>query len=300
MAISRHIKAAVCGLALSLLCHGARAEGMAWWLTDFPPYSNPVDGEPGTGAVDLVLRGVVAAWPELTLHEFRVANTSRIWTSIDAGAEACYTSALRTPQRARQAYLSDVFMLPPIQLIVRKDRLDKIPMNANGEVQFGALIGKQGINGALVAGRAYGTELDAALASKAHGANINFTGATVLGANIFRMIAAGRVDYTLDYDFILAYQMQDSAALNALVTLPIDIANTPLVGSFACPRTPWGKKMIGRIDAIVSRLAQDPRYRDQFERWLTPATKARYAARFDEFYKNLKTRAADSRAGVPP
>ncbi|MBA5608285.1 TIGR02285 family protein [Duganella sp. FT3S] len=267
------------------LAYNAQAQDMDWWLTDFPPYSHPIDGRPGTGAVDQVLRGVVANWPEKTTHQFRIANTARIWTSIDIGTEACYTSALRTPQRDRQAYLSDVFMLPPIQLIVRKDRLTEVPMNSNGEVQFNALIMKRNINGALVAGRAYGTELDAALASNAHGANLKFTGATVLGTNIFKMIAAGRVDYTLDYDFILAYQMMDTSALKTLVTLPIDIANTPLIGSFACPRTPWGKKMIDRIDYIVSQLAQDTHYRDQFDRWLTPATKSRYAAEFDEFYK---------------
>jgi len=111
------------------------------------------------------------------------------------------------------------------------------------------------------------------------------------------MIAAGRVDYTLDYDFILAYQMQDTTALNALVTLPIDIANTLRVGSFTSPRNTWGKKMIKRIDASVCRQAQDARYRDQFERWLTPAVRSRYAARSDKFYKNPKTRAAEGRAG---
>ncbi|WP_255462412.1 TIGR02285 family protein [Rugamonas apoptosis] len=276
----------LCSLVFGLLCHSVRAESMSWWLTDFPPYSIPENGEPGSGAVDLVLHGVMAAWPEKITHQFRIANTSRIWTSIDAGTEACYTSALHTPQRARQAYLSDVFILPPIQLIVRKDRLEQVPMNANGEVQFAALISRRDINGVLVSGRAYGTELDAALAGTPHGENLTFSGSKVLGANLFKMIAAGRADYTLDYDFILAYQMKDAAALDVLTTLPIDVANTPLVGSFACPRTLWGQKMIERIDHIVSQLAQNARYRDQFERWLLPGTKARYAAKFDQFYKS--------------
>ena len=259
---------------------------MSWWLTDFPPYSIPANGEPGIGAVDLVLRGVVAAWPEKMAHQFMVANTSRIWTSIDTGMDACYTSALHTPQRVKEAYLSDVFMLPPMQLVVRKDRLASVPRNANGEVEFAALLARQDIKGILVSGRAYGLALDAVIAGNKHNDHLTFSNAKVLGANIFKMIGAGRVDYTLDYDFVLAYQTKDTATLDALTTLPIDIANVPLVGSFACPRTPWGKKMIERIDHIVSQLAQDAHYRDQFEHWLTPRTKSLYAVKFDDFYKN--------------
>lgn len=282
---SRHTALLAC-LVLGLLCNSVSAASMSWWLTDFPPYSSPENGEPGNGAVDQLLRGVIAAWPGQVDHRFWVANTSRIWTAIDAGTEACYTSALHTPQRLRQAYLSDVFILPPIQLIVRKDRLDKVPMNANGEVQFAALLARHDINGILVSGRAYGTELDAALAGSQHGDHLTFSSAKVLGANLFKMIAAGRADYTLDYDFILSYQTKDAAALKTLTTRPIDIANTPLIGSFACPRTVWGHQMIERIDRIVSQLARDAHYRDQFEQWLNPGTRSHYAARFEQFYRN--------------
>jgi len=104
---------ATLGLLASLHGGGARAaDTMHWLLIDFPPYSMPeaASGRPGDGAVDRLLEQVVAAWPDAAKHAFTVANTRRVWRSIEAGEPACHTGALHRPERERQAYLSDVFM----------------------------------------------------------------------------------------------------------------------------------------------------------------------------------------------
>jgi hypothetical protein len=250
--------AAILGLALALHGSELRAETMRWLLIDFPPYSapQPQSGKPGDGAVDQLLDQVIGAWPETVKHEFSVANTRRIWQSLSEGEPGCYTGALHTPERERQAYLSDVFMLPPIQLVVRRASLGKIPRN---------------------------------------GSNLSYAHGDKLGANIFKMIAFGRADYTLDYDFVLAQQQREDPQLDGLVVVPVDVARQPLVSSFACPRTPWGRIMIERIDKIVRQLARDPHYRDQLEHRLTPDTRQFFQKDFDEFYRTLPVRSGDAR-----
>lgn len=273
-------------LTLWLFGSPARADTLQWLLIDFPPYSMPKPGGPESGAVDELLKRIVAAWPEKVTHEFVVANTARIWHSLVAGEQVCYTGALHTPERAKQAYLSDVFILPPIQLIVRRDSLDRVPMDAGHLVKLSDLIAQRNLQGVLVSGRSYGAALDAVVSGSSPDSSLSFSPGAQLGANIFEMIARGRADYTLDYDFVLAQHQRNSSSLGQLVALPINGAQAPLIGSFACPRTPWGRAKIKIIDRIVGQLVLDPHYRDQFERWLTPATKVYYAPAFDNFYKD--------------
>lgn len=261
----------------------ARAgEVMTWLMPDFAPASIPVAGKPGQGVADQAVKFVVARWPQAE-HRFLYANASRTWEMLARGEQACFAAALRTPDRERVAYFSNANRLPPPSLVVRRDALASVPLNSAGEVNLAALLAQRTLRGLVVEKRSYGTLVDKAIAQRPAHSALHTTATGSYGKNIFRMIAAGRTDYTLDYDFAFAYELAQTPELSALATVPIAGSGAPVTAGFACPRTAWGRAAIVRIDRILGTPEGAAALVRAQSSWQTESSRRRYAADMAEF-----------------
>ena len=275
-------------MVLCGVCALASAQTVTWILQDFPPAyirgnANPV--ELGSGFQDATIRLLMSLWPEVN-HKFVFANSKRTWMILGDKSESCFVGALQTPEREKLAYFTPVAVLPPLQIVVRKDVADKVPLNANGEVLLADLLASSTLKGILVAKRSYAPLVDDAIANRPHADAVSFVQVGNLGTSIPRMLASKRGDYSIEYDFTLNYQRKISyPELEELVTLPIAASTRFVTWNVVCPRSPWGQKTIRHIDSILTQPGVAQSIRGYITPWLSMANVERYKEDMNAFVR---------------
>ncbi|MFC0169699.1 TIGR02285 family protein [Pseudoduganella danionis] len=256
---------------------------MTWLMTDLPPASIRVAGLPSDGITDQQIAYIRAHWPEVE-HRVAYANLKRSWALLEAGQQACYSFTLITPQRLERAYIVPTSVLPPPQLIFRRDALPSLPLNAQHEVDLERLLAQRQLRGLLSEKRSFGLTIDHALQQRSAQALLEVTPVGSLGENIFARLLVNRTDYTIDYDFVYAYYLKRDPMLRELLTLPIAGNAAPIRVGFACPRTAWGKATALKISSILATREGVQMLRQSTERWLSPESRQRYSDALEAFY----------------
>jgi uncharacterized protein (TIGR02285 family) len=257
-------------------------EVMTWLMPDFPPAAIPVNGKPSNGIADQAVNFITARWPDME-HRYVYANARRTWELLARGEPMCFAAALRTPERERIAYFSNTNRVPPPMLVVRAAALPSVPLNSAGEADLPALLAQETLRGLVVEKRSYGAVADGALARRPRRSMLQTVPATSYGKNIFKMIVAQRTDYTLDFDFSLAYEKALAPELAVLKAVPLAGSSAPVTTGIACPRTAWGRAAILRVDRLLgTREGAEALLRAQ-STWQTEAARQRYAADAAEF-----------------
>nr|WP_297524693.1 hypothetical protein [uncultured Roseateles sp.] len=285
--------------ALGALCMPAKTwalDRIIWLMPELDTVAPP---SPGAASVP-VRRGLAqplsdyltANWGTPAKHEVLIANVKRSWRMIEDGEPACHLGVLRTPEREAVAYFFDTHLIPPHQLMVRRSALQKVPRLPDGDADLERIWSEKQLRGAIVAGRSYGRALDALLARRPAGVIDEYT-TSDFGGNLLSMIAVGRADYTIEFDFVLA-NLQELRAASAsatgkastadLVTVPIEGFSSPVISGIACPRNAWGKRTIEQVERVLSTPQARQFMRDEFISHLSPEAQARYGSRIDAFY----------------
>jgi uncharacterized protein (TIGR02285 family) len=282
-------RVAVFALMLVLLPFVAAAQGerpvLTWMVLDLPPGSKPVNGELTDGINDVMLKLVFAEIPEFR-HQIMVVNTARAMSNLSEGVQACFGSAAYSEERERLAYFTLAYLVPPLQVVARSDIAARLPRNELGEVVPGTLFNSPDLRGLVVPQRSYSNALDELLVGRSTSSGLRNVLATDGGANILRMLKLGRGDYTLEYDFVVNHLLGRTpelrGAANEFTLLPMAGAQPFPVG-MACPHTTWGRQMIERIDAALTRIASQPAYREALLHWMTPDSAKRFNRALTDF-----------------
>lgn len=264
------------------------ADGVTWLMSDFPPVGEPVNGRPGDGMSDRVVKYLVARWPQAA-HHFVYANPNRVWSMIAAGEHACFANALRTPEREQLAYFRNAYLLPPPQLIVRPQALSAIALNARGEADLPTILRQPGLRGLVVEKRSYGPAIDAQLGNPAAGAHLKRLAPGNYGRNILTMLNMNRADYTIELDFVMTHAITQSADLAKLKIVPLAGSADLLVGGIACPRTAWGRAAIRQIDRLLASPEGSAVLSQAQMRWISKDSTRRYGAAMKDFFHRLET-----------
>jgi uncharacterized protein (TIGR02285 family) len=241
-----------------------------------------------TAAAQLGAHGVTSGlvtyfkvwWPGVQ-HDILIANTKRSWQMMEDGQQVCRANVVRTPDREKMAYFTNTQLTPPPQLVVRRDRLNRLPRMPSGEVLLPRLLADETLRGALVDGRSYGTAIDDMLAHRPANSNVALYSPRDFGGRLLQMISLDRADYSIDSDMALM-MMGDP---KDLVTVPIVGASDLVMAGIACPRTAWGWSAIRGLDRALGRPEGAATLRKGLMRWLTPETQVHYATQFDQFYR---------------
>jgi uncharacterized protein (TIGR02285 family) len=252
--------------AALLAMASAHADTIRWVAQDVPPHFSFQQGhaprslaELGHGEVDGFLRVLLPRMPQFQ-HEFVEASTARYEALSRGGQTLCSALHVRTPARAGWLYFSHLY--PPlvsreIHVIVRRDALPQITQGraADARVVLADLLGRHDLRLLLARDRAFGPQLDKALAGEAVP---RLAVGAQLGNQLLDMLRAGRMDYTLEYPSIVNDYLKRVGAPGALVALPVAEGRSTLLATVSCSRTPEGRRHIEAIDAAVRALAQEP------------------------------------------
>jgi|GEM_PF-448261 len=317
---SRAARAAVlCVAVLSLASPGGAAEPVppalgasqppariVWLMPqlDTTPASGNAGPGPRRGLADTMADYLTAHWGGRTRHEVVMANIKRGWRMVQSGEPACLLGVLHTADRDAQVWFADTHLIPPHQFVVRGAVMPLVPRNAAGEVDLERVWAEARLHGAIVQGRSYGGELDDMIQRQPPGTMTGYV-TPDFGGHLLSMIAIGRADYTLEYDFILADHLATRSDSADLVSLPIQGLADPIVSGVACPRTPWGREVAARVDEVLGTAQARQVLKADLFSHMSPNARSRYGARIDAFFSRpvppspFRSR-APSRPSPPP
>ena len=177
---------ACCLLALSSPAVLGEEITVSW--RDKPPY-HYMDGDDGRGF--LLARGkrvfAVAGVPA----RFVMEPSKRIWASFQSGKTSyCSLGRYKMPERdAFVQYTRPIQLDPPQVLLVGEGALARV----RGYKSLAALLAEPGFELGLTDGTSLGPQLDALVAGSAN----TVTRRTVDASTLIRMVAAGRMSYTI-------------------------------------------------------------------------------------------------------
>ncbi|MBT9500672.1 MAG: TIGR02285 family protein [Burkholderiaceae bacterium] len=266
----------------------APAKLIEWNVSDWPPFfvfqqgQLPVTAQDlGAGAIDGFLRLVIARLPQYQ-HRFVSMTGARAEVERKAGRGLCSPSSMRTPERLKERFFTPAMPTLPLQLVLRRERL---PVIAGGKasVSLQQLTRRDDVQGLVMSKRQYGQAL-AQWVRPAPDSNIRSLVAPRAG-NLLAMLAAGRMDYTLEYPMIVEYHQRQQGRTGDLVTLPIDELGEPPLGYFSCTRNAWGKAVIADIDGALRQVARLPEARQVYGPWMSEALRAGHQERIDRFFE---------------
>jgi uncharacterized protein (TIGR02285 family) len=251
-----------------------KVESVTWLVSNVHGTARPVDA---------MLAYLGQRWPEVKQDEL-TANAKRSWQMIAAGEHVCHTSAVRTAEREQLAYFSNTVLLPPSQVIVKRDLYKRLPLNAAGEVDLARLLSDTRLSGAYVEGRSYGPVIDALIAKRPPGKSGAFGYPSAdFGSRILPMLGRGRADYAIEYDGAMGLQIGNGVDMKQLRSVPIQGASDPVQAGIACPRTPWGLAAITAIDRLLGNPEAAAMLRQQFGGVMSEDSLRHYGARIDAF-----------------
>jgi uncharacterized protein (TIGR02285 family) len=91
------------------------------------------------------------------------------------------------------------------------------------------------------------------------------TGSTT---QVFRLLSTGRADFMIDFSYRVPYWAKELGIdPSSYVSIPIKEDSQTVISYAACPKTPWGEKMIAKINKALAEEVPTQTYLDVLKRW---------------------------------
>ena len=276
-------------LSLALLsCSGVAAQNTIYWgVHDLPPLQITTGKYAHQGIYDGVLDFLQSKMPEYK-HKKREANAKRFWKWLKSKDQFCYVASIPTPYRKKLAYFSIANGFHVANSIIMT-KSTAHSMGLGDKVSLKTLMLNQQLEGGVVAARAYGRQIDKMLQELKHPKFQSYVSAN-LGQSVYQMLLSNRMDYIIEYPFVIEYFDQLLKTPEQSTSLMIKEINPFTMGHSACPQNEWGRKVISKINKILIEHRGTPAYRALMERWQSKTVKKHIR---DNYHLFLESKAVD-------
>ncbi len=281
----------VCGPGLQTVL-AAEKDTVTWMEAIAPPFFIHQGRFKGQGYEDVVTRILMENMPQYT-HKTMTANISRHYHNFKLGEKVCNVALYRTPEREKFLYFSipSFFTLPTV-LVIRRDRFEDF--GGTRSVSLERLLSEGRVIIGREKNRSYGSKVDKVLDRHMDQGRIFLFEGQALSKNFFQMLELGRLDAMISLPEEAVYQAELQGIKDDIITLAIEENQggyDAWLSAVGCSRTPWGKKIIQRINQVLLEQRPTRRYREAYERWLDKGSLDNYRRLYREVF--LKTGAAD-------
>lgn len=273
-------------LFLTLFCwvflpFNVSAKDVIYWQTYHQPPGSIQLGEfKGQGFLDRVLSLVIENLPEYD-HAMPMSSLARALSDIESGKHACHPALHASEERKEYMYFSQPAMMNAMNAVIGKsDDILRLENESNEALHH---IFTQSTF-ALVKGRAYSGGYDEFVASQVTADQTVFVSSETIDT-LFQLVAMGRVDFTIAYPFELQYFLsKQEHTKNRLRTFNVPKTSAYSVGYIACPKTPWGKEVIEKVDKVLDRIKPTKEYLAAMTSW---APSEQITPEFRRFYQEV-------------
>jgi uncharacterized protein (TIGR02285 family) len=248
-------------------------EILTWMDVDHAPLTIVSGPQAGKGFLQLARRDIERLLPEFQ-HAVVYSNAARIEKDMQDGKNVCTVVMLRTPRREQfMAYSRSFLRTLPNGIITLQSLIPRFAAyrEASGLVSLRRVASESLLRLGRAHGRSFGTALDQALEpllARHDDYVIERSAGDNEGLN--EMLQLGRIDYFLSASADEEYLARTQHNHSPTVYLPLQENHDLLDTTFACPRTPWGIKLVERINRQFESKALLQKFQRYYESWLDP------------------------------
>tara|TARA_R110002096_G_scaffold106781_9_gene234570 strand:+ start:135 stop:1034 length:900 start_codon:yes stop_codon:yes gene_type:complete len=250
---------------------------LAWLSYDWQPAwitEGPLKGQGYAQSIERILK---ESLPDFQHKTQKIINV-RTYTILK-NSDACFASSsyqgtdLTVQQKDGLIWSAPTFLFFYHGIILHSDaRALFTPHIKGGYISLTSAISDPKIIGLYQPGRQYSRWIMPILDAAVNHPNIFRWSSNVrLTQSKFKMLEAKRIDYFIDYGFLLEFHKQTTNSTNQLLYLPLEEHRDTIgLGAIACNDTAVGQKAISQINALLLSLRQTEEYKVASSRWLMP------------------------------
>ena len=239
-----------------VLAFPAVGQELIWNTLSLAGVAELKDGKPAEGFVFAAQKLLEQATPELN-HRYIISSPNRLTHEMASGVPRCSTLTVRHPERDRAGYFVPYLPALPMQLVVRAEMRDQLPIE-HGLLSLERLLERRDLQGAIVTTRGYPPDLHALLNRGLVEGRIRAINSNSSGSNLLSMVSYKRLDYSLEFGIVLKRYAEATALPHPLLTLPIAESTHLSPAGLYCTQNPWGKAMALRLDQAVRQIVASP------------------------------------------
>ncbi len=263
---------------------GAAMDAVTWMEVEFPPgyiHRGPLRGQGYEDVITRILMENLTGYR----HDKMMGNLARMYHEFKQGRRVCNVALFKTPER--QQFM--VFSIPstftlPNGLITLKKRWHRF--GSATEIRLESVL-QTDLRLGISRSRSYGKAIDAVLKNAEGSDRIFVHSGKDVFESLLRMLLSDRLDCMLGLPEEVIYVAEKMGVEDRIVTIALaenQGTYDAWLGHVACSRTPWGERIIGRINAILRKERPTERYRQAYERWLDANQIPRYRELYDRVF----------------
>jgi len=271
------------------LC-GSVAPGFAQdtiqWLTiDFPPLFVVQGAFKGQGMADRSTALMQGLLPGNRHHNIK-SNTKRALKALEKGG-TCFNGAFKSAQRDAVGQFGVLnLVIPAHHLVMRKSIYDQ-HFSGQQKVALEQMLKDDKFRFGYAAGRSYGQPLSNIIDKyKSNKQLVNYEGGNISG-NLLGMLMKDRVDYIVEYPWVISYEMemsnQDQKQNIAHVQIEeLDDRQFLAAGFYCSQKDGFGERIMQHLVPALQKEMSTPRYRGFVERWLDEGSIPAYRQAYND------------------
>lgn len=250
---------------------------LTWLATDWQPAwitEGPMRGQGYAQSTERMLR---ERMPDFEHRDRKIINVRTY--SILKNTDACFAASsyqgadLTAEQHEGLIFSAPTFLFFYHGLIVHPEAYVTMePHITDGYVSLSAILKDDALVGLYQPGRVYSRWIMPILAKDENLPNMfRWSSNSRLTQGMFRMLSAKRIDYFIDYSFMLKFNSQSTDDPAKFLYLPLtEHKDTVGLGSIACKDTTVGQAAISQINKHLATLRQADTYKTAVSNWLMP------------------------------
>ncbi len=266
-------KVLVFAVNIALLVNGLEGMNLAteeerelsWAVNNAPPFYIVHGERQGGGFGDRIQEMLIERLPGYQ-HEIKRRPLNRVVHKMNAGENWCFTTWIHGTRRDI-VYTSIPYLYYYPQGLVLKKSLYR-QLGSPEVLSLEALLMDSRWVFGKPLGRGYGEKLDPILEKAKSQHNFYVRSSIDSTEGIFKMLNAGRIDYTLEYSYTMNYYKEE-LGLDSLVFVPLEEnRGEAVLGAVAVTRNSWGEGVVKEINQAIREVRRLPEYRDILRDWM--------------------------------
>lgn len=247
-----------------------------WYVYDRPPSHFLSGPNIGQGYLDKLLDITVNELNEYQ-HTKVKATIARGLREMKQGHNACHLSLFKNPEREKFTAYSIAHIMAPNLSVIMSKKLAK-SHHLSKEVSVEALFSQHKLKAIKLPERSYTEHVDNIFAKYP---TFIYNRPTFSELGLYQMLESGRVDFLVAVPSTANYLLGESSAdFESLAIQGIEKYGLAYIG---CSKTPWGKRVISKIDKILIKAKTSDAYLQAMSSWL-PAESVN--EEYMEYYRN--------------
>jgi uncharacterized protein (TIGR02285 family) len=257
-------------------CFSYSADEIDWFIYDRPPAHFLSGPKVGQGYLDKLLALTIKELPEYK-HNKVQATIARGLHEMEMGKNVCHLSIFKTEEREAFTTFSLGYMMSPnLQVIISK-KLAK-SLNLKDNVSLEELFAKYKLRALKLPERSYTKLVDEVF--DRHPSLIH-SRATSDESGLYSMLENGRADFLIAVPSSANYALADASPFYA--SLAIKGLNKYGTAYIGCSKTPFGKKVINKVNKVLLKIRSTEAYLQAMSTWLS---KDEINRGYMEYYQN--------------